>query len=212
MRYDLQIISSWIAEKSNVIEIGCGNGDFLYYLKQRKNNRVTGIDPLQSRVDSCISRGLEVCKGDVCSDLLNYHGDSFDYVILSQSLQQIHDSIDFMEGLLRIGRHVIVRIPNCGHWSIRDKLLNHNNGSKPNIQSPCRTPDIRRMSINDFSEFTRKLNADIMKKATIKLFSNNLTKGRIVKIFPNLFATWGIFMISKKKKSDLQLNPASNLK
>ncbi len=195
MRLDHQIIASWIEPKSSVLELCCGEGDLLYYLKHNKQATVEGVEPLKSRVECCYEKGLSVLQGGINTDECNYPDDCYDYIILSQSLQQIQDSLNLIEALLCIGRKVIIRFPNCGHWSIRLKLFNTDHIPRRMDLSVC---DIRALTINNFTKFIGELGADIIRTAAIKAADNKRKSDQIVKILPNLFATYGIFMIGKK--------------
>ncbi|MFW5902032.1 MAG: methionine biosynthesis protein MetW, partial [Thermodesulfobacteriota bacterium] len=108
MRYDLQIIAAWIQPGSKVIGLGCGEGDLLYYLKQQKQVRATGVEILESRVAACINKGLTVIQGDINEEVADYADDTFDYVVLSQTLQQVYDPLALIRSMLRIGKKVVV--------------------------------------------------------------------------------------------------------
>ena len=122
-RFDLQVIGSWIDPGSRVLDLGCGNGDLLYFLKQEKQVHGTGIEFSESKVAKCIERGLTVLQGDFQEEVHDYPDQSFDFVILSQTLQQIMDPQDLIPELLRIGKRVIVSFSNFGHWLIRMQIL-----------------------------------------------------------------------------------------
>ena len=116
MRFDLQIIASWIEPGSTVLDLGCGEGDLLHFLKERKEVTGTGIERVEARVAQCIERGLSVLQGDINEEVLDYPGGHFDYVILSQTLQQVYEPETLIRSLLRIGHRVIVSFPNFGHF------------------------------------------------------------------------------------------------
>jgi methionine biosynthesis protein MetW len=123
MRFDLQIIASWIEPGSKVLDLGCGEGDLLYFLKKKKQVVGTGIERVEAKVAHCIERGLSVLQGDINEEVLDYPDDTFDYIILSQTLQQVYEPGKLIQSLLRIGKKGIVSFPNFSHWRVRLQLL-----------------------------------------------------------------------------------------
>ena len=202
MRYDLQIIAAWIKPGSKVIGLGCGEGDLLYYLKQQKQVRATGVELLESRVAACINKGLTVIQGDINEEVLDYADDTFDYVVLSQTLQQVYDPLALIRSMLRIGKKVVVSFPNFGHWYVRLQTLV--TGHAPiTPQLPYQwyeTPNIRVLSIKDFRSFARQVGFTILKEAPINTDREDKT-GNYVTIMPNLRATYGIYLISRNEKN-----------
>lgn len=198
MRYDLQIIASWIQPGSRVIGLGCGEGELLHYLKHRKQVSETGIELLESRVAACIDKGLTVIQGDINEEVLDYADNSFDYVVLSQTLQQVYDPLSLIRSMLRIGKKVIVSFPNFGHWYVRLQLL-YTGHAPITPQLPYQwyeTPNIRVLSIRDFRRFAEKVGFSVLKEATINTDRQDKT-GNYVTLMPNLRATYGIYLISQ---------------
>jgi len=198
MRYDLKIMASWIKPGSSVLGLGCGDGDLLYYLKQKKNVKETGIEIIEKKVESCIEKGLSVLQGDINKEILDYSDKSFDYCILSQTLQQVYDPEVLIKEILRVGKKAIVSFPNFGHIKIRLQLLA--NGKAPvSRELPYQwydTPNIRVLTLEDFRIFANKIGFNIHKKAAIKPGEKS-HEGKIVNFLPNLFATYGIYEIGK---------------
>ncbi len=198
MRYDLKIIASWIEPGSKVLDLGCGEGDLLHFLKQNKQVVGTGIERREARAARCIEKGLSVLQGDINAEVLDYPDNSFDYVILSQTLQQVYEPADLIRSLLRIGKKGIVSFPNFSYWTIRLQLLL--TGYAPiTRQLPYEwhdTPNIRVITIKDFIKFAREVDFNIIKKVAINT-RNNGKIGKIIKFMPNLCATYGIFLIGK---------------
>lgn len=203
MRYDLQIIAAWIQPGSKVIGLGCGEGELLYYLKHQKQVRATGVEILESRVAACINKGLTVIQGDINEEVADYADDTFDYVVLSQTLQQVYDPLALIRSMLRIGKKVVVSFPNFGHWYVRLQTLV--TGHAPiTPQLPYQwyeTPNIRVLSIKDFRSFARQVGFTLLKEATINTDREDKT-GNYVRIMPNLRATYGIYLISRKKGTE----------
>ena len=198
VRYDLQIIASWIKPGSKVIGLGCGEGELLYYLKHQRQVNETGVELIESRVVECINKGLTVIQGDIAEEIHDYADDTFDYVVLSQTLQQVYDPLTLVQEMLRIGRKVIVSFPNFGHWFVRLQLLL--TGHAPiTPQLPYQwyeTPNIRVLSIKDFRTFAKEVGFSILKEATINTDREDKT-GNYVAFMPNLRATYGIYLISR---------------
>jgi methionine biosynthesis protein MetW len=201
MRYDLQIIASWIEPGARVLDLGCGEGDLLHYLEKNKQVVGTGIERVESRVARAIEKGLSVLHGDINAEILDYADHSFDYVILSQTLQQVYEPASLLQELLRVGIRGIVSFPNFSHWRIRLQLLF--SGYAPiSKQLPYEwydTPNIRVITLKDFRKFSREVGFKILKDVAINTNSQD-KRGRIVRVIPNLFATYGIFMIGERQK------------
>lgn len=200
MRYDLQVIASWVEPGSKVLDLGCGSGELLQHLEEVKSITGTGIESSEEQVSASIDKGLQVIQGDFNEEVLDYQDDYFDYVILSQTLQQVFAPHELIKELLRIGRYVIVSFPNFSHWSIRFQLM-FNGYAPKNSQLPYEwydTPNIRVITIEDFRKFAKRSpGCKIIKEAAINTESND-RKGRVITFLPNLRATYGIFLISRK--------------
>ncbi len=198
MRFDLAIIASWIEPGTRVLGLGCGEGDLLVDLKQRKNVIETGIEIVEARVLSCIEKGLSVLQGDINEEMRDYPDGAFDYVILSQTLQQVYAPAELIPEMLRVGKKAIVSFPNFAHWQLRLQLLF--GGRAPVIRSTpyewFETPDIRVLSILDFKHFARTMGVVITREAAVSANIINAS-GRIVRWRPNLMATYGIFELEK---------------
>lgn len=197
LRFDLQVIASWIQPGSRVIGLGCGEGELLAHLKDRKQVRETGIEIVEERVVRCIEKGLSVIQGDINEEVHDYPDKTFDYVILSQTLQQVYDPLALIRSMLRIGRKAIVSFPNFGHWYVRMQVLF--TGHAPvTPQLPYTwygTPNIRVLSIKDFRSFASEVGFRILKEVAINTDKQDKS-GRIIKMLSNLRATYGIFLIS----------------
>ena len=198
MRYDLQIIASWIEPGSKVLDLGCGEGDLLSHLKRDKNISGTGIESSEEKVAKCIEKGVQVLQGDITEEITDYPDHAFDYVILSQTLQQVFEPHKLLKELLRVGKHIIVSFPNFSHWAIRFQILFSGYAPK-NRQLPYDwydTPNIRVITIKDFRLFVRGIGCQVIKEVAINTHSHDL-QGNIISFLPNLRATYGIFLVSK---------------
>jgi methionine biosynthesis protein MetW len=200
MRFDLQIIASWIEPGARVLDLGCGEGELLQYLINNKNVNGNGIERNETRAAQCIEKGLSVLQGDINEEVLDYPDSTFDYVILSQTLQQVYEPDTMIRSLLRIGKKGIVSFPNFSHWRCRLQLLS--SGYAPvTRQLPYEwynTPNIRVITIKDFRKFIQEVGFNILKEVAINTQSEN-RYGKAISIFPNLRATYGIFLIGNGK-------------
>lgn len=196
LRFDLQIIAGWIAPNSRVLDLGCGAGDLLHFLKTRKKVHGTGIEHDEEKVARCIQKGVMVLQGDINAEVLDYPDDAFDTVILSQTLQQVYEPASLLRTILRIGKKAVVSFPNFGHWLVRRQLLL--TGYAPvTRQLPYQwydTPNIRVISLNDFRKFARTVGFRIFKETAISV---NGRGGRTIGCLPNLRASFGIFLIGR---------------
>ncbi len=201
IRFDLRIISSMIDPGSRVLDLGCGNGDLLAWLTAGKNVIGTGIEQDKEKAAHCISRGLSVLQGDLNEEVEDYPECSFDYVILSQTLQQVFEPARLLRSLARVGRKVIVSFPNFSHYTIRLQLLCKGAAPK-NDQLPYSwydSPNIRVITLKDFRKFSRDVGYNILKEITISTNPAN-SEGSIIRYFPDIRATYGIYIIEKIRK------------
>jgi len=196
LRYDLQLIASWITPGSRVLGLGCGEGDLLLWLKLNRQVIERGIELKESRVVKCIEKGISVLQGDINTEIRDYPDQAFDYAICSQTLQQVYDPVSLIQSMLRVAKKCVVSFPNFGHFRIRNQLMT--TGCAPVTKELpyewYNTPNIRVLSLRDFENFARQAEFTILKKAAINM-KNHQMEGKIVTFLPNLFATYGIFLI-----------------
>jgi len=198
MRFDLQLIASWIEPGARILDLGCGTGDLIYYLREKKDAKGMGIEHDEVKVTHCIEKGLSVLQGDINEEVLDYPDNAFDYVILSQTLQQVYKPLTLIHSILRIGNKGIVSFPNFSHWKIRFQLLL--SGYAPiTRQLPYQwydTPNIRVITLKDFRKFIKEHSFKMINEVAINTKSKDKS-GSVIRILPNLFANFGIFMIGK---------------
>jgi methionine biosynthesis protein MetW len=200
LRFDLKLIASWISPGARVLDLGCGEGHLLKSLKDTKQVVGTGIEQSELKASVCIEKGLSVLQGDINCEVLDYEDKAFDFVILSQTLQQVYQPDVLLRSILRVGRKAIVSFPIFSHWLSRVQLLL--TGYAPvTKQLPYQwydTPNIRVITLKDFRKFSRDVGFYIIKEVAISSDARN-ESGRIVKFLPNLLATYGIFLISDRR-------------
>ncbi|UCC99405.1 MAG: methionine biosynthesis protein MetW, partial [Phycisphaerales bacterium] len=194
IRVDYEVIESLIEPDSTVLDIGCGDGELLASLAADKNIKGEGIELDQDLVLACVDRGLPIVQHDVERGLENYADKSYDYVILSQTVQTVKNPEKVFTELLRVGKKVIVSFPNFAHWRSRAQLFFR--GRAPvTAQLPfdwCNSPNIHCLSLDDFDDFCRKLRVKVEKR--IPLIKTRLSP---VRFAPNLFAEQVIYVTSK---------------
>ena len=196
MKKEFKAISKIIENKKRVLDIGCGDGTLMEYLKINQQNDVRGLEPKKDLVRKCIARGLSVIEGDAEKELVQFPEKSFDYVVLSQTLQAFLKPEEVLNELLRIGKQTIITIPNFGYWKIRLHLMFK--GTMPitkNIPYEWyNTPNLHMCTIKDFVNFCKNKNIKIDK-------SMCLTNEKISEItktnmsYKNIFSQLGIFLI-----------------
>jgi len=201
LRFDLQVISSWISPESRVLDLGCGHGDLLYTLEKEKQVQGVGFEADEEKAAFCIGRGLSVLHENFNRDTLDYPRHHFDYCVLSQTLQQVYEPDVLIPQLLEIGRRVIVSFPNFSHWRVRLQLLCAGVAPK-NDHLPYEwynTPNIRVITIKDFKRFVRTINARVVREAALNS-NKNERFGRIIHFLPDWRATYGIFLLEAGEK------------
>ncbi len=191
IRLDYRIIYDIIDPGSRVLDLGCGNGELLYFLAKEKNAKVQGIELKEDAIYKCVEKGLSVFHSDIDSGLSEYPDNSFDYVILNQSMQELKKADFVIKEALRVGGRVIVGFPNFAYWRARFMLFFQ--GKAPITPSlPFRwynTPNLHFLSISDFKDFCSE--------EKIKILSTYYLGRRTgVKFWPNLFALKALFVIS----------------
>jgi len=188
---DHKAILEWIHQGSSVLDLGCGDGVLLDLLVREKSVRAQGIEIDEQAIYQCVAKGLSVFHEDIDHGLSDYADRSFDYVILNQSFQQVKKPDVVVNEALRVGREAIIGFPNFAHYSARLQIFFR--GKTPITPSlPYEwhdTPNLHFLSISDFVYYCRKRKIKIEKEAFIG-------RNRRVRIFPNLFALTGIFLIS----------------
>jgi methionine biosynthesis protein MetW len=196
-RIDHEIILGLVRPRATVLDLGCGDGELLASLTRERQARGQGIEIDGQAVHDCVGRGISVIHGDIDSALTDYPDNTFDYVILNQSLQQVRQPDPVLREALRVGREVIVGFPNFAQLTARFQIAVR--GRAPVTPSLpfawYNTPNLHFLSILDFIEYCRS--RDIKIKKTVYVGK----RGR-VKFFPNVFAASGIYLITKNHTAE----------
>ena len=198
MKQEFKIISDLIDENSHVLDVGCGDGILMEYLVKEKKVNIRGIEISKTKVQNCIAKGLTIIEGNAEEDLKQFPDKSFDYVVLSQTLQAFLNPEKVINELLRIGKQAIVTIPNFGYWKIRLHLLLK--GTMPITRTLpdewYNTPNIHLCTIKDFVYFSKAKNFKLSK--SIALRSNQLSYIKDGNLnLKNLSSNLGIFLIER---------------
>jgi methionine biosynthesis protein MetW len=192
LRPDLAAVAAAVPEGARVLDIGCGNGQLLAWLRDTKGVEGRGIELDAADVASAVGRGLAVVQGDADTDLADYPDAAFDVVILSNTLQAMQRPAAVLDQLVRIGRSAIVSFPNFGHWRVRLSLTL--GGRMPVTRSlPVswhETPNIHFCTIADFEALAAEMRLTV-ERAT------GLAAGRPVGLWPNLLADTGVFVLRR---------------
>ena len=202
MKSEYKIISDMIKNNTRVLDVGCDDGTLMEFLKKNKNVNIRGIEISKNKVQICIAKGLTVIEGNAEFDLKQFPNDSFDYVVLGQTLQAFINPEIVIKELLRVGKKTIITIPNFGYWKVRLNLLFR--GTMPVTKKLpnnwYNTPNIHMCTIKDFVKFSKIINFKIFK--SLALINNNVsTINNSNLFFKNLFADLGIFLIEKKNEN-----------
>jgi methionine biosynthesis protein MetW len=196
IKKEFKVIAQIIQNNKRVLDVGCGDGTLMQQLIFSQQNDVRGLETQKKLVQKCIAKGLSVIEGDAEKELIQFPNKSFDYVVLSQTLQAFLLPEEVLKQLLRIGKQTIVSIPNFGYWKVRLHLLFK--GTMPITKNLphewYNTPNLHMCTIQDFTNFSKKKNIKIDKSLCLtnekisEITNNNM-------IYKNIFSQLGIFLI-----------------
>ncbi|MAI06045.1 MAG: methionine biosynthesis protein MetW [Alphaproteobacteria bacterium TMED87] len=200
MRIDLQIIADQIPNNSRVLDVGCGDGTLLAYLTDKKNINGRGLELSTSKVNEALRNGLAVVQGDLESELSNYTKESFDYVILSQTLQATRNPKSVLETLLHIGNNIVISFPNFGHWKVRlSLLLKGKMPTTPTLpETWYDTENIHLCTILDFISLVDELDVSIKKGYALDR-DGSIKTLKALGWAANLVGEQAIFFLEKKR-------------
>ena len=198
MKQEFKIISNFIEKNTRVLDVGCGDGTLMEFLKDNKEIDIRGIEISKINSQKCVSKGLTVIEGDAEKDLTQFPDSSFDFVILSQTLQAFLNPETVINELLRIGKKAIVTLPNFGYWKVRLHLLTK--GTMPitkNLPDEWyNTPNLHMCTIKDFYNFCYTRNIKLDKSLALHNEKTSVINETNLNI-KNLSAELGIFLIER---------------
>ena len=198
MKNEFKVIADLIEKDKKVLDVGCADGILMKFLKDNKNANIRGLEISKEKVQECIAKGLTVIEGNAEKDLMEFPDKSFDYVILSQTLQAFFNPELVLNELLRVGKKAIITIPNFGYWKVRLHLLLK--GTMPITKTLpdewYNTPNLHMCTIKDFVHFVKSRNIKIFRSIALNKLNASLINERNLEI-KNLSADLGIFLIEK---------------
>jgi len=197
MKKEFKVIADLLPKNVRVLDVGCGDGSLMDLLIKEKNIEARGLELIETNVKQCIYKGLSVIEGDAETELHQFPSQSFDFVILSQTLQAFYNPEKVLKDLLRIGKSVIISIPNFGYWKVRTSLLLF--GKMPvtkNLPNKWyNTPNLHMCTIKDLFHFCLEKNITIAKAIGVNENSTSEIKKSNLEI-KNLFSKLGIFLLN----------------
>ena len=197
IRIDLLLIANMIPDGVRVLDVGCGDGELLNFLRREKNAEVRGIELSPNGVNKSVAKGLSVIQGNAEKEISHFPDNSFDYVILSQTLQAMDRPDRILKELLRVGKRAVVSFPNFGHWRVRIHLALK--GEMPVTKSLdypwYSTPNIHFCTIRDFVDLCEKLDIKIEKGMAVGNTGSKMSFNSM--ILSNLFGTQGLYVIAR---------------
>ena len=196
MKKEFKVIAGLLPNDTRVLDVGCGDGSLMNFLVKEKNVEVRGLELEKHNVQECIYKGLPVIQGNAETELYQFPNQSFDYVVLSQTLQAFYNPDKVLKELLRIGKSVIVSIPNFGYWKVRTSLLFFGRMpvTKALPDSWYNTPNLHMCTIKDLFNYCDDQNIKIQKVIGVNEDKTSLIKKNNLEI-KNFFSKVGIFLI-----------------
>jgi methionine biosynthesis protein MetW len=186
-RPDFAAIAAWIPQGASVLDLGCGDGSLLRYLKNTRKVRGYGVEISDANIVACIRNGVNVIQGDLESGLSGFESNAFDFVLLSQTLQATRHTEPLVQEMLRVGREGIVSFPNFGYWRNRVNVLR---GNMPvSRELPYQwydTPNVHLCTLHDFEDFCRDLQVAVLDRRV-------MTGNSEVHVLPNLFGSTAVY-------------------
>jgi methionine biosynthesis protein MetW len=190
-RQDFAIIADWVKLGAKVLDLGCGDGSLLAFLRGALEVRGYGVEKDDTNILACMGNGIDVIQMDLEAGLSGFEAQSFDTVILSQTLQAVQNTEEIVHEMLRVGREAIVTFPNFGYWHHRLQLIGGRMPVSENLPYQWYdTPNVHLCTINDFENFCAKHNIRISERRV-------LTDGRAVKFMPTLMGSLAMYRVQR---------------
>lgn len=191
IRPDYSLIAEWIRPQAQVLDLGCGDGGLLAYLREHRQVAGYGVEIDDASVLACVKNGVSVVQSNLEAGLSGFEDSSFDYVILSQTLQAMRHTEEIVLEMLRVGREAIVSFPNFGHWKHRWQILRgHMPVSKDLPYQWYDTPNIHLCTVHDFDDFCAQRQLEVLDRRV-------LHDGQEVKLLPNCLGTLAVYRIRR---------------
>ena len=191
-RQDFAIIAGWVSFGSKVLDLGCGDGTLLQFLRTSLETKGYGVEKDDANWLACLQNGTNVIQMDLEAGLSGFEDQSFDTVILSQTLQAVHNTEEIVQEMLRVGREIIVTFPNFGYWRNRLQITNGNMPiSKTLPYEWFNTPNVHLCTINDFEKFCNNHKIVVLERSVI-------TDDQAVNFMPNLLGNLAMYRLKAK--------------
>jgi len=196
MRSDLLLIQDWIDPGSRVLDLGCGNGEFLAHLKTTRQVQEYGLEINPDYIEGCLKRGVNVIEQNMETGLGNFESHSFDTVVLAQTLQALHKPAEIVDEMLRVGKNCILTFPNFAYW--RHRLYLVSNGRMPKSEHLphewYNTPNLHHCTINDFDSLCRERDIKVLHRTVV---DDKNRSSILMNLNPNLFGINAIYHITR---------------
>lgn len=197
LRSDLAIIQQWVSPNSQVLDLGCGEGTLLRYLRDQKNVHGYGLEINQDRITACIVNGVNVIEQDLNKGLINYKDNSFDTVIMAQAIQAVQRPDQLLDEMLRVGQDAIITFPNFGHW--RTRLYLAGKGEMPMSKtlphSWFDTPNIHLCTVKDFEKLCAVKDIRIVNKTVV---DERHQEHWAMRVWPALLGEIAIYHVTRR--------------
>lgn len=197
LRPEFEYIVDMVKPGKRVLDLGCGEGYLMKALQEKKRARVQGIELSDTAIQECVAKGLFVYQGDLDEGLADFNDDSFDYVILTNTIQVLHRPDIIIKEAARVGKQAIISIPNFAYWRIRLHLLLRGTMPKTTLlpYEWYDSPNLHPITISDFSRFCKEHGLEIIKETDL-VIRDGLYK-QVNRLFSNISADYAIFLLQK---------------
>lgn len=197
MRADLEIIGEWIAPGAQVLDLGCGDGTLLAWLRDHRGVGGYGLEIDEDAIVACVEAGVSVIQADLEKGLKDFDDDAFDYVIMTQTLQTVQNTEDLLDEMLRVGRQGIVTFPNFGYWKCRAQLAlgGHMPVVKTLPDAWYDTPNVHLCTIRDFEALCRRKGIAIQQRTVVD-HAHRPNPG--LRLLPNLLGELALYRLGRR--------------
>lgn len=197
LRADLQVVADWIEPNCRVLDLGCGEGTLLHHLYTTRRCTGYGLEIDPEKIRHCVERGVNVLQSDLDQGLSDFDADSFDYVVMTQTLQSVRRPDLLLDEMLSVGREGIVTFPNFGYWRLRYYLAVRGRMPVSGALSYAwyETPNIHLCTLDDFEKLCHSRGIRLLER---EVLTHELRRPRVAGILPNLFAEVALYRFRRR--------------